>query len=243
MTAIIIQARLGSTRLPRKVLKPILERPLIDFLIERLKQVKLVDQIIVATTSSKEDDVLYDILLKAGIDCFRGSEEDVLDRYYQTAKVFKVDTIIRITADCPLMDPAIVEKVISFYRSNQFDYVSNIHPPTYPDGLDVEIFSFLVLEKIWKKAAGREEREHVTLPIVRSGRYHLGNVSGETDYSSERWTVDYEEDYFLVKKIIEALYPDNPSFNMQDVLEYKASHPEVFKINQRFKRNEVLSEE
>src|SRR3989344_1774144 len=209
MIAAIIQARTGSTRFPKKDLKKVCGKTLLEHLMERLGRAKLVDKIIIATTTRRGDDAIVKLTQKAKVGYFRGSEEDVLDSYYQAAKKFKADIVVRITGDCPVVDPEIVDRVIGFYLKNKtkLDYVSNTNPPTYPDGLDVEVFPFWVLEQTWWEAKLKSEREHVT-PYVRNNPkiFRSGNVRGSKDFSHLRLTVDQIEDWNLIEKIFLRLY-------------------------------------
>lgn len=239
MLAAIVQARMGSTRLPNKTLMPAVGKPLILHLLERLKHSELLEGIILATTVESEDDILAKVVEENGYWVFRGSEADVLDRYYQAAKQFSVDPIIRITGDCPLIDPTVVDKVITQFRSGRFDHVGNGIPPSYPDGLDAEIFSFAALEAAWKNARLPSEREHVSSYIWnRKKEFRYGNVRNAVDLSSLRWTLDYREDYELIKAIFEGLYQDGKVFLMQDVLKFLVQHPEIAQLNSRYTRNE-----
>ncbi len=177
MIGIIIQARVGSTRLPKKVLKLILGKTAIEREIERVKKVNLCQKIILAIPDSKKDDILEKVGKQAGVLIYRGLEDDVLDRFYQTAKFFGLKDIVRITGDCPLFDWQICDEVIGFYLQNKYDYVSNVRPPTFPDGIDVEVFSFLVLEKAWQEAKLKSEKEHVVPYIVNHPEiFKIGNL-------------------------------------------------------------------
>lgn len=239
MTGAIIQARMGSTRLPQKVIKKIEGKTMLEQVIERVKRIKNVDKVILATTSKKEDDVLEKISKNLNISVFRGSEYDVLDRFYQAAKLFKVDLIVRITADCPLLDPKVCEKVIDYYLKGDYDYVSNASPSTFPDGLDTEVFSFQVLEKSWKEVKLLSEREHVTPYIYRNPQiFKLGNVSSERDFSHLRLTVDEKPDLILIREIYKELYRQNPLFGLKEIIKLFERKPELPKINQKIGRNE-----
>ena len=238
MVLAIIQARMGSTRLPGKVLKEILGKPMLAYMIERVQRSKYIDKVVIATTLSANDDQLFSYCKTQNWNVFRGSENDVLDRYYQTALPEKADVVVRLTADCPLIDHRVVDDVVGNFLDNSFDYVSNINPPTYPDGLDTEVFSFVSLQKAWKQANEHYDREHVTPYIRRSEEFKRSNIRNAVDLSDERWTVDDPEDLTLVRTIFEALYPQNQDFSMADVLEYKNKNPEVFSINKKTKRNE-----
>lgn len=230
---IIIQARMGSTRLPGKVIKKIEGKPVLAHVIERLKMVKGV-KIILATTNKKEDDILEKITKKCQISVFRGSENDVLDRFYQAAKLFNVDPIVRITADCPLIDPGIVEAVIELYFKNNLDHVCNSHPPTFPDGMDVEALSFKVLEECWQKAKTPEDREHVTTYIFKNQqKFKVANFSSNENFYDVRLALDEKEDFILIKKIYKELYKNNPSFGFKEIMELIKNKPELVKINQK----------
>lgn len=240
MILAVVQARMSSARLPGKVMKRVLDRPLIGYLLERLMLSRSVDRIILATSLDPSNDPLCEYVESKRIEVFRGAEEDVLDRYHQAASKNKADVIVRITGDCPLIDYRVVDRVVGFYKANNFDYVSNIAPPTFPDGMDVEVFSFASLERAWREARPSSEREHVTLYIRNSGKFKIGNVVSEIDLSNERWTVDNEEDFELVKDIIANLYKGNPAFSIEDILKYKKNNPQIFSVNQHIKRNEGL---
>lgn len=235
---VIIQVRVGSQRLPKKVLKKILGKPMILYVLKRVKRIKNIEQIMIATTIQKEDDIIVKIAKENGIAVFRGSEIDVLDRYYNCAKKFNADPIIRITSDCPLIDPFLVDDILEFYMKHNFDYVSNTIVPTYPDGLDIEIFSFKTLENAAINAKMRSEREHVS-PYIKNHpeKFKLFNYKNENDLSNYRWTVDEEEDLLFVRKIYSKMKPD-VVFKYQKILELLSSFPDLLKINQGFKRNE-----
>lgn len=230
----IVQARMGSTRLPGKILLTVSQKPLLEYLVERLRYSKEIDQIVIATTTNPKDDVIEDWCAIKGVACFRGSEEDVLDRYLKTAKAYKADVILRICSDCPLIDPAIVDQMIMFYRNNRaiYDYVSNTLERSYPRGLDAEVFTFSCLEEAAKNAKFPEEREHATLYIYRHPeRFRLGNFVSQRDLSYLRWTVDEEADFKLISLIIQELYPKKHNFNMNDILQLLERHPDWKAIN------------
>jgi len=238
---IIIQARVASTRLPQKMIKKIAGKTVLEHVIIRAQKVKNCNQVILATTDKKEDGILEKIAKKLNILVYRGSENDVLDRFYQAAKKFKIDLIIRITADCPLLDPTIVERVIDFYLKGNYDYVSNVRPPTFPDGMDVEVFSFQALEKSWQEAKLPSEREHVTPYIAKNFQlFKIGNITANKDFSHLRLTVDEKKDLTLVIKIYEELYNKNQFFGLNDILKLFDRKPELIKINQSINRNEGL---
>ncbi len=238
MILAIVQARMGSARLPGKVMKKVLGKPLIEHLLKRLKKSEKINKIVVATSREKNNDKLCQYLKNFGLDVYRGKEEDVLDRYYQVALQYRPDIVVRITGDCPLIDYKVVDKVINYYEEHEFDYVSNVIPPTYPDGLDTEVFSFSVLEDAWRNAMLKSEREHVTPYIVNSGRFKIGNVEAETDFSEKRWTLDRKEDYVFLEKLYKHLYRENSYFGMKEILDFLKKHPELEKINSGITRNE-----
>lgn len=233
-TEVYIQARMGSTRLPGKILKEVDGRPLLDYLIERVNQSKECDGIVVLTTTEPRDDVIEEYCQKRGVHCFRGSEQDVLDRYYKAALQRKPDAIVRITSDCPLIDPEVIDEVVGMFRKDypKIDYASNSLERTYPRGLDVEVFSFSALERAFNAANKPEEREHVTVYIYRHPeQFVLKNLARIPPLADHRWTVDTLEDYDLIKLILENLYPSNPHFRLEDILELLRQHPEWSLIN------------
>lgn len=242
MILAIIQARMGSTRLPGKILKEILGQPLLLHLINRLSQARKVDKIVVATTSAEADNPVEKLCREKGHNCFRGSENDVLDRFYQAALASGAgdgDAIVRITGDCPLLDPEVVDGVIGLFVESGADYASNVNPPTYPDGLDVEVFAFTALETAWRKASLVSEREHVT-PFLRNNpqSFKQANLENNRDLSDLRWTVDEEEDFAFVNSVYEKLYTEGRVFKTEEVVDLLMTHPELISINNKFKRNE-----
>lgn len=237
----ILQARFSSTRLPGKVLKPILGRPMLALQIERILQAKKIDRLIVATSTHQSDDEIEKLCKDLKIYCFRGSLDDVLDRFYHAALQWQPEHIVRLTGDCPVIDPDIVDELISFYLKGNYDYTANSIEPSFPDGLDAEIFSFSALKKAWEEANLPSQREHVTPFIYNHPElFKIGHYKNRIDLSYHRWTVDEPEDFELINKIYEALYPDNPSFRMADILKFLESHPELLEINKKFKRNEGM---
>ncbi|HEV8052354.1 MAG TPA: glycosyltransferase family protein [Parachlamydiaceae bacterium] len=239
---IILQARMGSTRLPGKPLKKVLNRPLLSFQVERLRRAQLVDEIIIATTTEPQDDLIVQFCKDEKIAYYRGSALDVLDRYRQAAKNAHADIVVRVTGDCPLIDPEEVDKVIKFYLDHlpEYDYVSNSLERTYPRGLDTEIFSMAMLEEASKEAKLPSEREHVTLYFyTHPESYSLKNVAHSKDLSNYRWTVDTTEDFELITKILETLYPSNPDFKMDDILHLLDKHPEWNLINAHIKQKKL----
>lgn len=231
---IMVQARMGSTRLPGKVLKTVLERPLLEYQIERLRYVKGASQLIVATTVLPEDDLIINLCKKISTSYYRGSAHHVLARYYEAASEFKLDHVIRITGDCPLIDPVVIDHVLSYYLSHiqDYDYVSNVIQRSYPRGMDCEIFSMKMLETAYREAQDTDEQEHVTLFIYRRPeRFRLGHVIHKKNMSSYRLTVDTVEDFELIYQLIERLYPYNKNFTMEDCIECLEKNPRLLSIN------------
>ena len=200
--AAIIQARVGSKRLKNKILKKIEKKTIIEILLQRLKYSKKIKKIIVAIPNTKENDFLYKKLKYLNCDVYRGDEHNVLKRYYECAKKFKVDNIIRITSDCPLIDPELIDKGINLFKKNKFDYVSNTISPSYPDGLDFEIFSFKVLKNSMDQNLSKLDKEHVTLHMKRSNRIKKKNIIAKKNFSHLRLTLDYKKDFLVLKKIL-----------------------------------------
>ncbi len=239
MIAAIVQARMGSTRLPGKVMKPFSGKPMLWHIIDRLKHSKKIERIIMATTVKEDDKVIVKLAEEIGIDIFCGSSEDVLDRYYQSASVFNVEHIIRITADCPLIDPSVIDEIVDYYQSRDDDYVSNTINPSYPDGLDTEIFSFKALERAWREAKKPSEREHVTPYIYNHPElFRIYNCTNCVDHSGMRWVIDEDADYRFVTEVYKYLYKYGEIFYMDDVLDLLSKHPELNDINKNIKRNE-----
>ncbi len=231
----IVQARMNSSRLPGKVLKKVLDRPLLEYELERLKRARLVNEIVVATSDRPGDDVLEAFCADRRILCVRGPEEDVLARFYQAASLRAADVVVRVTGDCPLVDPEVVYRTVQMLLegADRYDYVCNFFPRSFPRGLDCEALPFRVLENVWKKVSDKKEREHVTSHIyTRPLEFRIGNIGNTPDRSAHRWTVDTPEDFDLIEKILIALYPVKPAFNFKDVLELLSAHPEWAGINQ-----------
>ncbi|MBI2125163.1 glycosyltransferase family protein [Candidatus Woesearchaeota archaeon] len=240
MIGAIVQARMNSTRLPGKVLMDVEGRPLLYRLIMRLKQCKLLDKIVVATSVEKDDLPIVSFCRENNIPYFTGSKDDVLDRFYQTAKQFNIDVVVRITGDCPLIDPEVTDKVIQYYADNQetFDYISNGRPPTYPDGLDTEVFSFQTLEKLWKTATKKYHKEHVTALVSEDASFQIGNVENDKDLSHLRWIVDYKEDLEFVREVYRRLYSSGKVFGKNEILQLLEQEPQLQQINGKFVRND-----
>jgi glutamate-1-semialdehyde 2,1-aminomutase len=233
----IVQARMRSTRLPGKVMQQILGVPMIELLLSRLKKSRYIDEIVLATSDGLEDQKLAEHVLNCGYKVFCGSEDNVLERYYQVAKDNHADVVVRITGDCPLVDPALVDSVIEEFKKQGVDYCSNVLPPSFPDGLDVEVFSFVALEKAFLEASGISEKEHVTQYIQESDCFTLANYQYPEDHSSLRWTVDEPEDFTVIKNVFEHFQP-RIDFSWEEVLKLNQDQEELFKDNQTFLRNE-----
>ncbi len=231
---------MGSTRLPKKVMMPLSGKPLIIRMLDRVSLSKESGKVVVAVTKESYDDELVAVCRAGGYSVFRGSTDDLLDRHYRAGIEYDAEAVVKIPSDCPLIDPAVITKVIYYYISNKdrYDYVSNLHPATYPDGNDVEIMSIKALGTAWKEASKDFEREH-TSPYMweNPDKFRIGNVEWETglDYSmNHRWTIDYMEDYLFIKEIYDALYKVKPEFNLNDVLEFENVHPEVKVLNEKY---------
>lgn len=233
MITAIVQARMGSTRLPGKVLRAVLGRPLLLHLVDRLRYSSCIARIVVATSTETRDDAIHSLVADEGIDCFRGSERDVLGRYYQAATWAQADPIVRITADCPLIDPVVTDTIVRRYLAGDADFVSNQCPFTYPNGLDTAVFSFAALEATSREARSPFEREHVVPFILANpSRFRLASVEhSENLFARYRWCLDYEEDYVFIRSVFEALYPKKRLFLMDDVLRLLRERPELSTIN------------
>ncbi|MCX7875178.1 MAG: glycosyltransferase family protein [Melioribacteraceae bacterium] len=233
----IIQARLGSTRLPQKIFLPLFDKPILWHVVERVKKSKLIKNVIVATTDLEEDDLVENFCINNNINFFRGSSDDVLSRYYYAAKKFQSDLIVRITADCPLIDSNIIDEVINFYLNNNVDYASNVLERTFPRGYDTEVFSFNALEKAFIEAENLSEREHVT-PFIYNhpDLFKLLSFKHKKDYSFYRLTVDTQEDYSLIKIIYDSLFIKNNFFGLTEVINFLENNPELTKINQHIEQ-------
>lgn len=235
----VIQARIGSTRLSDKVLLNLEGKSVLERVIERVKNSKFIQEVIVATTISKEDLEIVNLCSKIGVRVYCGSENDVLDRYFQVARILTPRHIVRITADCPLIDPQVIDRVIKLHLKERADYTSNILKPTFPDGEDVEVFRFQALKKAWENARLSSEREHVT-PYMRKhpALFKRTNLSYAADLSRKRWTLDNKEDYRFIKLIYKNLLKKRSIFGMEEILEFLSEHPDCEKINHKIKRNE-----
>jgi len=233
----IVQARMGSTRFPGKVMQPIGGIPMIEILLKRLSRSQQINQIVVATSDDPRNQSLADHIIKEGFSCYRGSENDVLDRYLGAARDAEADVIVRITGDCPLIDPALVDEVIQHLLTQNLDYVSNTSPPTYPDGLDTEVFTMEALERAAAQTNRPYDREHVTPYLRESRKFTTSAIQYSQDLSGLRWTVDEAEDFKVISQVFKYFAPDI-FFTWQQVLELYHSEPQLFAANQQLIRNE-----
>lgn len=235
----VLQARAGSSRLPGKVLRPLLGEPMLARQIERLRRCERIDRLVVATSMETSDDAIDALCHKLSINCYRGSLNDVLDRFYQAARDYGATQVVRLTGDCPLADPRIIDDVIVAHLEHGNDYTSNTLQPTYPDGLDVEVFRFTCLDVAWREATLSSQREHVTPFIYQHPeRFRLENVRSVEDMSQLRWTVDEPEDFEFVRRVYEALYPVKPDFGTNEILDLLHRQPELATLNAGRQRNE-----
>jgi spore coat polysaccharide biosynthesis protein SpsF len=241
MIAAFIQARMSATRFPGKVLKPILGRPMLELEIERVQLCDTIDRVIVVTSTCSDDQKIVDLCKRLNVDVFCGNLENVLDRFYQAARKFKPDHIVRITGDCPLIDPKVVDSMIRLYLDKKCDYGTNCVPPTYPDGLDAEIFTIEALTQAHREAVLPSHLEHIS-PFFEGQpeRFKTVNLANSVDLSALRWTVDEPQDFEFVKKIFETLYPSKPLFGMKDILSVLEKNPQWAVFNKQFTRNEGL---
>ena len=233
----IVQARMASSRFPNKVLKKIGNYFVIELLIKRLSLSKLINKIIVATSENKSDDILVDFLKKMGISIIRGSEDNVLQRYNKAQNRFKSDIIIRITGDCPFIDSKLVDEMLDLYLNSNFDYISNINPPSFPDGLDVEIFSSQVLKTIYELASNKFDLEHVTPYILKNSKFKKYNFKNKIDYSKYRWTLDEPVDLKVLNKLFN-LVGNRYDFFWKDILKYPSVTDKLSILNSNITRNE-----
>jgi len=230
----VIQARMGSTRLPQKAIKKILGKTLIEWAKYRLQFCETVDQIVLSTADTEENDILEEYAKEIGLEYYRGSEMDLVSRLYETAKKFSADAIVRITGDCPFVDPKIVDSLVKKYLEDQsIDYVCNILPPTYPDGMDIEIISLTALERLDKEVEDKLYREWITTTIMENpDKFKILNFPYEKNISDFRLTVDYPEDFELAERIFKNLHKEGKVFFLEDILELFKKQPELIKINE-----------
>jgi spore coat polysaccharide biosynthesis protein SpsF len=223
---------MGSTRLPGKVLKEVCGQTLLEHQMARMRRARTLAEVVVATSTAPADDAIADLTERRAFALYRGSESDVLSRYAEAAAAFDADPVVRMTMDCPLIDPDVVDLVVQHYLWGSFDLVANNFEPTFPHGLDLEVISRAALETAHAEAAQPYEREHVS-PFLRHHpeRFRLGNVRSPRDLHAHRWTVDYPEDFAFVRAVYEALYPQDPAFGTEAVLRFLDAHPEVRAFN------------
>lgn len=235
---VFVQARMGSTRLPGKIMRPILGKPVLLHHLPRIRRAKTVDEVVVITTTNPADDQIALLCKENTIPVYRGSELDLLDRHYQAAKKCKADFVVKIPSDGPLTDPAIVDEVFGLWLQNPgtYDYVSNYHPPTFPDGLDVEGCTFSTLEIAWKEATKPHEREH-TFPFIwdHPERFRIGNVVNPRGsmFLTHRFALDYEEDFRFIKAVFE-YFKDTPLFTADDVISLLTKRPDIAELNKKY---------
>lgn len=240
MILAVVQARISSKRLPGKVMKTVLGKPLIGYLLERLSFAKLIDKVVVATSTDTKNDQIVQYVQSLGFEVYRGKEDDVLDRYYQAALLYKADDIVRITGDCPLLDPAVCDEAIKAYENEGVDYVHT--GPTFTEGLDCEVFSFKALEIAWKGSKLKSEREHVTQYFYKHPElFKKITLVNKTDDSKYRITLDEEEDFIVIKAILEQFAKEEKKFFKAEAIKsFLNAHPDIYKINTRIVRNENL---
>lgn len=241
----IVQTRMGSTRLPGKVMLDLCGKPVIDHVIDRLKQSKLLNEIIIATTALEADRVIVGQAKKNKVKWFCGSEDDVLSRYYYAAKENNLDTVVRITSDCPLIDPVLLDKIVEFYISNNYTLVTNagnnLTQRTFPRGLDVEVFSFRVLEDAFYNATKSHQREHVTPYMYESYGKDIYYYKNDMDYSNLRWTLDTNEDFELIAIVYDKLYDRyDGKFGFEEVLDLMKMNPELCRINANVEQKKLV---
>jgi len=234
-TVAVVQARMTSTRLPGKVMMPVLGKPLLGYELERIARAKSISRIVVATTTNETDDLVERYVSSLGFGVYRGSENDVLGRYREAAAAFDAAVVVRLTADCPLIDPAVIDLVVDVFSNDAAmpDYASNIlGRRTYPRGLDTEVFTAEALKRSEQEASLPSEREHVTPYIYNHPDiFKLKGIYNDTDLSRYRWTVDTKEDFTLIKLILEALYPANPFFDLKNIVRLMDSNSKLFEVN------------
>jgi spore coat polysaccharide biosynthesis protein SpsF len=236
----IIQARTGSTRLPSKVLMEIQDKKVLEHVVERVKQASSIDEIIIATTKSVGDNAIEEIAKLNGWALYRGSEEDVLSRYYEAAKLYQLDIIIRITSDCPLIDPIIIDKMVEVYKTGDYDLVTNAGEEcyrTFPRGLDAEVFSFAVLEETMKSELQVYHREHVTPYIYETGKVFY--YKNSEDFSEYRLTLDTLEDFHLINSLYKELYHGEHDFYLKDIIKVLIEKPELCQINKQITQKKI----
>ena len=240
-TLAIVQARTSSTRYPGKVLAPLAGQPMILRQLERIQRAETIDGIVIATSTDSTDDELAKLLELHEFKVVRGDLNDVLARFIKVINQYQPETVVRLTADCPLISPKVIDQVVTRFEQGNCDYVSNTMTPTYPDGLDVEVVRASVLREVAETSADAHEREHVTLGVYRQPeKYRILNVACDEDFSHLRWTVDTPDDFVFVTGVYEEIYPLNPNFDLDEVLTYLQEHPERNRTTQDAMRNAAL---
>ena len=237
----IIQARTGSSRLPGKIMMKTEGKTMLEHMIERVSKSKKLDKIVIATTTKENDDVIVSLAKQLKIDYFRGSEDDVLDRYYKASKQFDADVVVRLCSDSPLLDGKIIDDVVEEYLSSDYDFVGNLSPSprTFPDGLGVEVFSSELLADAHENAKKPSEREHVTFYMwMQPQKFKIHRVDYKNDSSKYRFNLDYVEDYNFLTKIFENFYQKDKNFNLDEVIQWLEENPEIFKINNMIQPNQ-----
>lgn len=238
----IVQARTGSIRFPDKIFSLLAGKPLIFHVFNRLKNSKILDEIILATTVNSKDDKLIEWAVNNGIKYYRGSENDVLGRFYEAAKFYKLDIILRITADDPFKDSGLIDLALQTFLNSNYNLISNNNPPTFPEGIDIEIFDFETLKYTHFHSVDPFEREHVTQFMYRNPeKIRFKNIQNSYNNSHLRWTIDTHVDYQMATKIYDALYRDNQLFSYQDILIFLEKFPEISLINSNEKRSAMFN--
>jgi spore coat polysaccharide biosynthesis protein SpsF (cytidylyltransferase family) len=238
----IVQARMGSTRLPGKVLERVAGKPMLGHIVERLSAAPGLAKVVVATSEAAKDEPVRALCASLGVACFSGSELDVLDRFLSAAQVHHADPVMRVTADCPFVDPELVGRVLALFQTGAYDYTAAAtggvafydKRPKFPDGLDVECFSFAALTTAHRDAQARSDREHVTPYLYRTGKFRVELVASDVDRGALRWTVDHPEDLELVRRVYDALYRPDRAFGMREILALVEDRPELARLNQAF---------
>lgn len=241
---VIIQARMGSTRLPGKVMKKIANKTVLNHVVNRVSMSKKIDKVVIATTENIEDDAIVKECENIGISYYRGSQDNVLSRYYNVAKEENADIVIRITSDCPLIDPIIIDKMVEYFieenKKDKLDYLSNTLVETFPRGFDVEVFTFDSLKRVYDNATHDFEKEHVTPYIyTNKEKFVIKNYSNNKNYSQYRLTLDTIEDYKVIKNIYDNLYKENKMFYIEEIISYLECNPEIAQINKEIKQKKL----
>lgn len=234
---IIVQCRMNSKRLPGKILKKVLGKSLLEYLIERLLRVRKVNDICIACTTNKEDGAILDLANKYNLSTYCGSENNVLERYYHAASKYKYTDIVRVTSDCPLIDPSILnEIIIKYYSTKNIDYISNSLKRTYPLGMEAEVFSFKSLQTSYKEVKNDFDKEHVTPYIKRNIFFKKKGIVLKKIMNKYRLTLDTKEDFFLISKVLINLYPKNNFFTLMDVINFLNKNKDIFELNKNVKQ-------